>query len=185
MAAVWGRSAHGSNGQVSTNLLPLTFVAATPLISFIKIYLSLNTEKSFSSFFFFLPSVSGTYVHFYFCAVVINKNALCYGWQRIYSSQTSPLLSFTVPPQIVLQPQDQVSAQGQTVTFRCGTKGNPPPAVFWQKEGNQVQVQLLNQQKWQCFAFHFKLTLNNNTVLPADELLCVGYRRLIIPYSWF
>lgn len=96
-----------------------------------------------------------------------------------------PLLSFTVPPQIVLQPQDQVSAQGQTVTFRCGTKGNPPPAVFWQKEGNQVQVQLLNQLTWLCFAFrlHFMLTPNNNKVLFADELLCVGYRRLIIVSS--
>lgn len=96
-----------------------------------------------------------------------------------------PLLSFTVPPQIVLQPQDQVSAQGQTVTFRCGTKGNPPPAVFWQKEGNQVQVQLLNQLTWLCFAFrlHFMLTPNNNKVLFADELLCVGYRHLIIVSS--
>lgn len=96
-----------------------------------------------------------------------------------------PLLSFTVPPQIVLQPQDQVSTQGQTVTFRCGTKGNPPPAVFWQKEGNQVPVQLLNLLTWLRFAFqlHFMLTLNNNTGLFADEILCVGYRCLIIRSS--
>lgn len=85
----------------------------------------------------------------------------------LLTSDLSSLLLSLVPPQIVLQPQDQVSAQGQTVTFRCGTKGNPPPAVFWQKEGNQVQVQLLNQLKWLCFAFrlHFMRTLNNNTAI--------------------
>ncbi|XP_043106747.1 roundabout homolog 3 isoform X5 [Puntigrus tetrazona] len=44
----------------------------------------------------------------------------------------------SLPPQIVVRPRDQISAQGRTVTFLCGTKGNPPPAVFWQKEGSQV-----------------------------------------------
>ncbi|KTG42229.1 hypothetical protein cypCar_00005338 [Cyprinus carpio] len=48
------------------------------------------------------------------------------------------LFSSSVPPQIVVRPRDQISAQGRTVTFLCGTKGNPPPAVFWQKEGSQV-----------------------------------------------
>jgi len=38
-----------------------------------------------------------------------------------------------------VRPRDQISAQGRTVTFLCGTKGNPPPAVFWQKEGSQVR----------------------------------------------
>ncbi|XP_031428047.1 roundabout homolog 3 isoform X2 [Clupea harengus] len=44
----------------------------------------------------------------------------------------------SLPPQIVVRPRDQISAQGRTVTFLCGTKGNPPPAVFWQKEGSQI-----------------------------------------------
>nr|XP_015193162.1 PREDICTED: roundabout homolog 3 isoform X3 [Lepisosteus oculatus]XP_015193163.1 PREDICTED: roundabout homolog 3 isoform X3 [Lepisosteus oculatus] len=43
-----------------------------------------------------------------------------------------------LPPQIVVRPRDQIVAQGRTVTFLCGTKGNPPPAVFWQKEGSQI-----------------------------------------------
>ncbi|XP_043996040.1 roundabout homolog 3 isoform X2 [Gambusia affinis] len=42
------------------------------------------------------------------------------------------------PPQIVVRPRDQITAPGRTVTFLCGTKGNPPPAVFWQKEGSQI-----------------------------------------------
>ncbi len=49
------------------------------------------------------------------------------------------LFSSSVPPQIVVRPRDQISAQGRIVTFLCGTKGNPPPAVFWQKEGSQVR----------------------------------------------
>ncbi|XP_053502154.1 roundabout homolog 3 [Ictalurus furcatus] len=44
----------------------------------------------------------------------------------------------SLPPQIVVRPRDQISALGRTVTFLCGTKGNPPPAVFWQKEGSQM-----------------------------------------------
>ncbi|XP_038844403.1 roundabout homolog 2-like [Salvelinus namaycush] len=50
------------------------------------------------------------------------------------SSITAP----NMPPQIVVRPRDQITAQGRTVTFLCGTKGNPPPAVFWQKEGSQI-----------------------------------------------
>ncbi|XP_039633630.1 roundabout homolog 3 isoform X1 [Perca fluviatilis] len=44
----------------------------------------------------------------------------------------------SMPPQIVVRPRDQITAPGRTVTFLCGTKGNPPPAVFWQKEGSQI-----------------------------------------------
>lgn len=39
---------------------------------------------------------------------------------------------------MVVRPRDQITAPGRTVTFLCGTRGNPPPAVFWQKEGSQV-----------------------------------------------
>nr|XP_015197420.1 PREDICTED: roundabout homolog 2 isoform X12 [Lepisosteus oculatus] len=41
------------------------------------------------------------------------------------------------PPQFVVRPRDQIVAQGRTATFPCETKGNPQPAVFWQKEGSQ------------------------------------------------
>ncbi|PIO05613.1 hypothetical protein AB205_0124980, partial [Aquarana catesbeiana] len=41
------------------------------------------------------------------------------------------------PPQFVVRPRDQIVAQGRTVTFPCETKGNPQPAVFWQKDGSQ------------------------------------------------
>lgn len=47
-----------------------------------------------------------------------------------------------VPPQLVTQPQDQMAAPGESVAFQCKTKGNPPPAIFWQKEGSQVGGQV-------------------------------------------
>lgn len=47
-----------------------------------------------------------------------------------------PLL---VPPQIASKPRDQIATQGRSITFQCGTTGNPPPAIFWQKDGSQVR----------------------------------------------
>lgn len=47
-------------------------------------------------------------------------------------------VGLSMPPQIVVRPRDQITAPGRTVTFLCGTKGNPPPAVFWQREGSQI-----------------------------------------------
>lgn len=45
-------------------------------------------------------------------------------------------------PQFVIRPRDQIVAQGRTASFPCETKGNPQPAVFWQKEGSQVRAYL-------------------------------------------
>ncbi|XP_042152500.1 roundabout homolog 2-like [Oncorhynchus tshawytscha] len=42
-------------------------------------------------------------------------------------------------PQFIIRPRDQIVAQGRTATFPCETKGNPQPAVFWQKEGSQLK----------------------------------------------
>uniref|UniRef100_A0A4W3JZU2 Roundabout, axon guidance receptor, homolog 2 (Drosophila) n=1 Tax=Callorhinchus milii TaxID=7868 RepID=A0A4W3JZU2_CALMI len=45
--------------------------------------------------------------------------------------------TYTSPPQFVVRPRDQIVGQGRTASFPCETKGNPQPAVFWQKEGSQ------------------------------------------------
>lgn len=68
----------------------------------------------------------------------------------------APLCTFTLltlvllpcssaAPQFVIRPRDQIVAQGRTATFPCETKGNPQPAVFWQKEGSQVRGNNLTQ----------------------------------------
>ncbi|XP_039728855.1 roundabout homolog 3-like [Pteropus medius] len=62
----------------------------------------------------------------------------CVAENSVGRVEASGSLSVHVPPQLVTQPQDQMAAPGENVTFQCETKGNPPPAIFWQKEGSQV-----------------------------------------------
>lgn len=62
----------------------------------------------------------------------------CLAENSVGKAEVSGTLQVHVPPQIVIRPRDQIVAQGRTVTFLCVTKGNPPPAVFWQKEGSQI-----------------------------------------------
>ncbi|XP_067419291.1 roundabout homolog 3 [Emydura macquarii macquarii] len=62
----------------------------------------------------------------------------CLAENSVGKSEASGSLNVHVPPQLVTRPRDQIVAQGRTVTFHCETKGNPPPAVFWQKEGSQI-----------------------------------------------
>ncbi|XP_031752465.1 roundabout homolog 2 isoform X13 [Xenopus tropicalis] len=65
----------------------------------------------------------------------------CISENRVGKIEASATLTVRVrpvaPPQFVIRPRDQIVAQGRTVTFGCEAKGNPQPAVFWQKEGSQ------------------------------------------------
>ncbi|XP_069060240.1 roundabout homolog 2 isoform X14 [Pleurodeles waltl] len=61
----------------------------------------------------------------------------CMAENRVGKVEASASLTVRAPPQFVVRPRDQIMAQGRTVTFPCETKGNPQPAVFWQKEGSQ------------------------------------------------
>lgn len=62
----------------------------------------------------------------------------CVTENSVGKTEASAVLQVHVPPQIDVRPLDQVAVQGRTVTFQCGTQGNPLPAVFWQKEGSQM-----------------------------------------------
>ncbi|XP_065137422.1 roundabout homolog 2 [Paramisgurnus dabryanus] len=62
----------------------------------------------------------------------------CVTENSVGKTEAAAVLQVHVPPQIGVRPLDQVAAQGRTVTLQCGTQGNPPPAVFWQKEGSQM-----------------------------------------------
>ncbi|XP_042564624.1 roundabout homolog 2 isoform X2 [Clupea harengus] len=65
----------------------------------------------------------------------------CVAENRVGKVEASATLTVrarpVAPPQFVIRPRDQIVAQGRTATFPCETKGNPQPAVFWQKEGSQ------------------------------------------------
>ncbi|XP_060799448.1 roundabout homolog 2 [Neoarius graeffei] len=96
----------------------------------------------------------------------------CVTENSVGRTEASATLQVHVPPQIVLQPEDQVSAQGQTVTFRCGTKGNPPPAVFWQKEGNQ---KLLFPGQPPSQAGRFSVSMSGELVITSAQSEDSGY----------
>ncbi|KAM5179635.1 roundabout homolog 2 [Mantella aurantiaca] len=61
----------------------------------------------------------------------------CISENRVGKIEAVATLTVRAPPQFVVRPRDQIVAQGRTVTFPCETKGNPQPAVFWQKDGSQ------------------------------------------------
>ncbi|XP_040194720.1 roundabout homolog 2 isoform X16 [Rana temporaria] len=61
----------------------------------------------------------------------------CISENRVGKIEAAATLTVRAPPQFVVRPRDQIVAQGRTVTFPCETKGNPQPAVFWQKDGSQ------------------------------------------------
>uniref|UniRef100_A0A6Q2YSI2 Roundabout, axon guidance receptor, homolog 2 (Drosophila) n=1 Tax=Esox lucius TaxID=8010 RepID=A0A6Q2YSI2_ESOLU len=61
----------------------------------------------------------------------------CVAENRVGKVEASASLTVRAAPQFVIRPRDQIVAQGRTATFPCETKGNPQPAVFWQKEGSQ------------------------------------------------
>ncbi|XP_015153567.2 roundabout homolog 3 isoform X4 [Gallus gallus] len=62
----------------------------------------------------------------------------CMAENSVGRSEASGTLIVRVPPQLITRPRNQTVSPGQTVTFQCETTGNPPPAVFWQKEGSQT-----------------------------------------------
>ncbi|NXT87170.1 ROBO2 protein, partial [Anhinga rufa] len=62
----------------------------------------------------------------------------CVADNSVGRSEASGTLTVHVPPQLVTGPRNQTVAPGQSVIFQCQSKGNPPPAVFWQKEGSQT-----------------------------------------------
>ncbi|XP_061072227.1 roundabout homolog 2 [Conger conger] len=61
----------------------------------------------------------------------------CVAENRVGKVEASATLTVRAAPQFVIRPRDQIVGQGRTATFPCETKGNPQPAVFWQKEGSQ------------------------------------------------
>ncbi|KAJ8349071.1 hypothetical protein SKAU_G00276600 [Synaphobranchus kaupii] len=61
----------------------------------------------------------------------------CVAENRMGKAEASATLTVRAAPQFVVRPRDQIVAQGRTATFPCETKGNPQPAVFWQREGSQ------------------------------------------------
>ncbi|XP_049891284.1 roundabout homolog 3 isoform X5 [Epinephelus moara] len=99
----------------------------------------------------------------------------CVSENSVGKAEASGTLQVHVPPQIVVRPRDQITAPGRTVTFLCGTKGNPPPAVFWQKEGSQIllfPIQEPSQSGRFSVSLSGELTIANVQVEDSGYYIC-------------
>ncbi|KAM4547026.1 roundabout homolog 3 isoform 2-T2 [Fundulus diaphanus] len=99
----------------------------------------------------------------------------CVSENSVGKAEASGTLQVHVPPQIVVRPRDQITAPGRTVTFLCGTKGNPPPAVFWQKEGSQLllfPIQEPSQSSRFSVSLSGELTITDVQVEDSGYYIC-------------
>ncbi|XP_057676205.1 roundabout homolog 3 isoform X1 [Corythoichthys intestinalis] len=96
----------------------------------------------------------------------------CVSENSVGKAEAAATLQVHVPPQIVVRPRDQITAPGRTVTFLCGTKGNPPPAVFWQKEGSQILLFPIQEQTQQG---RFFVSLNGELTIIDVHVEDSGY----------
>lgn len=71
-----------------------------------------------------IPSDEGTYI--------------CKSENPVGSISTSATLTVHSRPTFQLTPQDQKLGLNGVAKFDCVATGNPPPSVFWTREGNQV-----------------------------------------------
>uniref|UniRef100_A0A3Q3NR77 Roundabout, axon guidance receptor, homolog 3 (Drosophila) n=2 Tax=Labrus bergylta TaxID=56723 RepID=A0A3Q3NR77_9LABR len=99
----------------------------------------------------------------------------CVSENSVGKAEASGTLQVHVPPQIVVRPRDQITAPGRTVTFLCGTKGNPPPAVFWQREGSQIllfPIQEPSQSGRFSVSLSGELTISDVQVEDSGYYIC-------------
>ncbi|XKL63096.1 hypothetical protein PGB90_005460 [Kerria lacca] len=63
---------------------------------------------------------------------------ICDAENEIGSISANASLNVYAPPSFITRPQDQKVGLNGIATFECVAEGNPPPSVFWTKEGSQV-----------------------------------------------
>ncbi|XP_027901371.1 roundabout homolog 2 isoform X9 [Xiphophorus couchianus] len=96
----------------------------------------------------------------------------CVAENRVGKLEASATLTVRAPPQFVIRPRDQIVSQGRTATFPCEAKGNPQPAVFWQKEGNQI---LLFPNQPQQPNSHFSVSPGGELTISSVQRADAGY----------
>uniref|UniRef100_A0A671NXQ4 Roundabout, axon guidance receptor, homolog 2 (Drosophila) n=1 Tax=Sinocyclocheilus anshuiensis TaxID=1608454 RepID=A0A671NXQ4_9TELE len=94
------------------------------------------------------------------------------GCVKGYGVMLMSLVLDSAAPQFVIRPRDQIVAQGRTASFPCETKGNPQPAVFWQKEGSQ---NLLFPNQPQQPNSRFSVSPSGDLTITAVQRADAGY----------
>uniref|UniRef100_A0A671NY54 Roundabout, axon guidance receptor, homolog 2 (Drosophila) n=1 Tax=Sinocyclocheilus anshuiensis TaxID=1608454 RepID=A0A671NY54_9TELE len=96
----------------------------------------------------------------------------CLASVQWYGVMLMSLVLDSAAPQFVIRPRDQIVAQGRTASFPCETKGNPQPAVFWQKEGSQ---NLLFPNQPQQPNSRFSVSPSGDLTITAVQRADAGY----------
>lgn len=55
-----------------------------------------------------------------------------------FSRKANPIFIVPASPEFVTKPQDVTVSLNGLAKFDCVARGNPPPSVFWTKEGSQL-----------------------------------------------
>ncbi|XP_050537160.1 roundabout homolog 2 isoform X2 [Daktulosphaira vitifoliae] len=63
---------------------------------------------------------------------------VCNAENDVGTEKVKATLTVHSPPTFVTRPKDQKIGLNGIATFDCAAQGNPPPSVFWTREGSQV-----------------------------------------------
>ncbi|KAM8902847.1 roundabout homolog 2 isoform 13-T13 [Spinachia spinachia] len=96
----------------------------------------------------------------------------CVAENRVGKLEASATLTVRAAPQFVIRPRDQIVSQGRAATFPCETKGNPQPAVFWQREGSQ---NLLFPNQPQQPSSRFSVSPSGDLTISSVQRADAGY----------
>ncbi|XP_076876936.1 roundabout homolog 2-like [Brachyhypopomus gauderio] len=96
----------------------------------------------------------------------------CVAENRVGKVEASATLTVREAPQFVVRPRDQIVTLGHGATFRCETRGNPQPAVFWQKEGSQ---ELLFPSQPPQVGSRFSVAPNGDLTIASVQRSDAGY----------
>lgn len=66
----------------------------------------------------------------------------------IYINHYLCLCVRTVPPQFVVQPEDQDGIYGKTVTLNCSAEGYPPPTIVWEHSKGTLSTAHISHYNW-------------------------------------
>ena len=67
---------------------------------------------------------------------------ICYAKNAVGSIETSAILRINSSPIFTKIPENVRLNAGNSAYFECEATGQPPPAIFWSKEGDQVNLHI-------------------------------------------
>lgn len=118
--------------------------------------------KLFTSFFVFWSSFSALHWMFLFSTYP----------SHVYFQVCNVDWPLAAPPEFSKRPADQKVGLNGIARFECEAQGNPPPSVFWSKEGSQVLMFPGNSYGTMTVAPEGSLTITGVQREDAGFLVC-------------